>query len=171
MQTWLCSDGARDEAYDIPYSTVHVGQLAGGTALNIVPDRAELVFEYRHLAEDPATRILSAIHEAAETACRRYRAAWPDARIEIAQDNAYPGLNVAPDAPVIRTALSLARSNVTTKVAFGTEAGVFDGLGIPTIVCGPGSMEGQGHKPDEFLQMSQLRACEQMMDRIVDALV
>lgn len=171
VQAWLRSDGARDAAYDIPYSTVHVGMVSGGTALNIVTDRAELTFEYRHLAGDPAERILAAVHEAAEHACRRYRAAWPGARIEVTQYNAYPGLNVAKDAPVVRMALGLARSNVTTKVPFGTEAGVFDRLGIPTVVCGPGSMEEQGHKPDEYLHMSQLRACEQMMERIVDALV
>ena len=64
-------------------------------------------------------------------------------------------------------AKKLANTNSETKVAFGTEAGFFDALGIPTIVCGPGSMEGQGHKPDEFITRDQLAACDAMMDRIL----
>jgi acetylornithine deacetylase len=59
----------------------------------------------------------------------------------------------------------------TTKVAFGTEAGYFAGhLGVPTVVCGPGSMEGQGHKPDEYIEVSQLAACDIMFDRLLDDL-
>jgi acetylornithine deacetylase len=52
-------------------------------------------------------------------------------------------------------------------VAFGTEAGFFSELGIPTVVCGPGSMAGQGHKPDEYLALSELQSCDDMMDRIL----
>ena len=68
---------------------------------------------------------------------------------------------------MIAYAQKLAQRNGTTKVAFGTEAGFFDGLGIPTVVCGPGSMEGQGHKPDEYLSLQQLSDCDAMMDRIL----
>lgn len=170
VQEWLRNNGARDDAYDIPFSTVHVGMLSGGTALNIVPDRAELTFEYRHLAADPADEILTRIYDAADAACAGYQADWPGARIEVEQYNAYPGLDVDKDAAVVRTAQALAQSNVVTKVPYGTEAGFFARLGIPTVVCGPGSMEGQGHKPDEYLTLSQLQACERMMERIVSDL-
>lgn len=66
-------------------------------------------------------------------------------------------------APVVGFALQMAQ----TKVAFGTEAGIFDQLDIPTVVCGPGSMEGQGHEPDEFINLDQLVACDAMMDPIL----
>ena len=154
VQDWLRDQGACDEAYDIPFSTVHVGKMSGGTALNIVPDRAELIFEYRHLAADPSEMILSRIHDAADAACARYLCEWSGARIEIEQYNAYPGLAVDKEAPVTRMALGLAQTNAVTKVPFGTEAGFFAALGIPTVVCGPGSMSGQGHKPDEYLEVS-----------------
>ena len=159
--------GARDPAYDIPYSTVHVGTLEGGRALNVVPDRADLNFEIRHLPGDDPAALLARIRLAADTVSARYRTQWDGARIEIDEINGYPGLDIAPEDPVVATALALAETNRTTKMAFGTEAGVFAGQGIATVVCGPGSMAGQGHKPDEFITLDQLAACHRMMARIV----
>lgn len=162
--------GARDPAYDIPYSTVHVGKLNGGRALNIVPDRAELTFEYRHLAGDDPADILAKINGAAERVESSYRKEFPKARIEVEQYNSYPGLEIDHAHPVVAQARRLADDAEVTKVAFGTEAGFFDALGIPTIVCGPGSMEGQGHKPDEYISIEQLQRCDTMMDRILEEL-
>ncbi|MFW8634732.1 acetylornithine deacetylase [Cribrihabitans pelagius] len=167
LQADFAANGARDAAYDIPYSTVHAGKMSGGTALNIVPDRADLTVEYRHLAADRSADILARIQAAAETVSARFPA--PEAYVEVEQYNAYPGL-VPPDSPVITYAGKLALSSTTTKVAFGTEAGFFGQLGIPTVVCGPGSMAGQGHKPDEYLELSQLHLCAAMMDRLLDDL-
>lgn len=168
LQANLAANGARDAAYGIPYSTVHLGTLQGGTALNIVPDRAELVFEYRHLAADPAEMIEARIREAAEAAAAPFRSRFPAARIEVEQYNAYPGLDAGTDSPVAVLAQKLAQANTTTKVAFGTEAGYFAGLGIPTVVCGPGSMEGQGHKADEYVTADQLAACDAMLGRVLE---
>lgn len=167
LQQDFAMNGAKDPAYSIPYTTVHVGKLSGGLALNIVPDRAELLFEYRHLAADDTDTILTRVDQIAQDIAAPFRAQWSDARIEIERYNAYPGLDVDQAAPIVNLAQKLASTNDATKVAFGTEAGFFDGLGIPTIVCGPGSMEEQGHKPDEYLEMSQLMACDAMMDRIL----
>ena len=166
LQAWLERTGARDPGYDIPYSTVHVGQLSGGLAVNMVPDRAEMRFELRHLAADQADEMYQRIAEAAERVADHYKGTFPEARIELDQTTAYPGLDVAEDAAVTQLARSLAQTELT-KVAFGTEAGVFDRLGIPTIVCGPGDMAGQGHKADEYITTAQLDACDRMMTRIV----
>ncbi|WP_323775438.1 acetylornithine deacetylase [Leisingera sp.] len=168
LQADFAANGPRDAAYDVPYSTVHAGKMSGGTALNIVPDRAELTFEYRHLAADRGADILARIRDAADRVSCRYPA--KDARIEVEQYNAYPGLDVPADSAVADYARTLARSSRTTKVAFGTEAGFFHQLGVPTVVCGPGSMAGQGHKPDEYLELRQLTACDAMMDRILGGL-
>ena len=167
VQDDLRQSGACDAAYDIPYSTVHVGTLAGGRALNIVPDRADLELEIRHLSGDDPADLLARIGQAAESISARYRTVWDGAAIEIEQVSGYPGLDIAPNDPVVATALALAGTNRTTKVAFGTEAGVFAGQGIATVVCGPGSMAGQGHKPDEFITLDQLAGCNRMMARIV----
>ena len=168
IQTWLATHGARDAAYDIAYSTVHIGKLSGGIALNIVPDSAELTLEYRHVAADRPEMIMGPIRDAARRVVERYRARFAGVNIALDRYNFYPGFDVSEDAPEVTLAQRLAANQDITKVAFGTEAGVFSALGIPTVVCGPGSMEGQGHKPDEFITLDQLSACERMMDRIVD---
>lgn len=168
VQGWLATQGARETDYDIAYSTVHIGKLTGGVALNIVPDHAELILEYRHLASDRQDMIMDLIRDAASRVARRYQPDYPEAKITLNRYNAYPGLDVSKGAPVVALAQRLAGNPEVTKVAFGTEAGVFAGLGVPTIVCGPGSMEGQGHKADEYISGEQLAACDRMMDCIVN---
>ena len=168
LQKNYAQGGNFDPAYSLPYTTFHVGLMTGGRTLNIVPDRAELTFEYRHLASDHEKDILSQIQAAADRVGAAYHDLCPEAHVEVEQYNAYPGLEVAKTNSVVGYAQKLAQSNSTTKVAFGTEAGFFSELGIPTIVCGPGSMEKQGHKPDEFLDLGQLSACDAMMDRILE---
>lgn len=167
VQDDLAQNGARDAAYGVPYSTVHVGKLSGGTALNIVPDRAELDFEFRHLAADRPEDIRARIHAAADRVEARYKARFPSARIEVQDRNAYPGLDTEPQSPVVDYVSGLADGAALTKVAFGTEAGYFDALGVPTVVCGPGSMDGQGHKPDEYVELSELAKCDAMLDRLL----
>ncbi|MCV6584968.1 MAG: acetylornithine deacetylase [Marinibacterium sp.] len=171
LQAEQAETGARDPAYAVPYTSFHVGMLSGGRALNIVPDRAELRFEFRHLAADHSADILRRIRDAADRTAAPYRAQCPQAGIELLQDNAYPGLDVADTDPVVTYARTLTQSRHTTKVAFGTEAGIFHDLGIPTVVCGPGSMQDQGHKPDEYVTLDQLAACDAMMDRVADDLM
>ncbi len=170
LQNEMATSGARDEHYDIPYSTVHVGKLQGGIALNIVPDNAVIDFEYRYLAADNGEHLMNKIRAVAEQTVSKYRVGFPAAAIELDNYNSYPGLDVPADSDVISQVQHFAQSNSTTKVAFGTEAGYFDGLGIPTVVCGPGNMEEQGHKPDEHITLEQLAACDAMMTRIVQKL-
>lgn len=167
LQADLAANGSRDPAYGVPYSTIHVGQMSGGTALNIVPDLAEVRFEIRHLATDATSALIARAKDAALQVENTYKQKFPNARIEITQVNAYPGLDTKPGADVVAYGCALAGGTDLTKVSFGTEAGYFDGLGIPTIVCGPGSMDHQGHQPDEYLEMSQIAACDTMMDRLL----
>lgn len=154
LQADLAAKGARDDAYDIPYSTLHVGTLQGGTALNIVPDRAELRFEIRHLAAEAPEAILARLDPCGA---------------EILQTGGYPGLDTPVDADVTAKTQAWA-GTATTKVGFGTEAGTFHALGVPSVVCGPGSMSGQGHKVDEYIEASQLAACDAMLARIIEEL-
>ncbi|MBY6160084.1 acetylornithine deacetylase [Mameliella alba] len=165
LQDDLSRNGAQDADYAVPCTTVHAGKLTGGTALNIVPDRAELLFEFRHLAADRPEDLRRRIDGLIRQTAKRH-----GTEIELEQVFAYPGLDTAPDAEVTRLAQRLAQSQHLTKVAFGTEAGFFDGIGIPSVVCGPGSMEGQGHKPDEYITRAQLAACDTMLDRVLDDL-
>ncbi|MEP3633974.1 MAG: acetylornithine deacetylase [Shimia thalassica] len=168
IQAEYAQNGSQDAAYSIPYTTLHVGKLSGGMALNIVPDSAEVVFEYRHLAADDPEDIMDRIARAAEAIARKYRPDFAQADIVLDRYNAYPGLDVSQDARIAGIAQRLAENQSITKVAFGTEAGFFSNLGIETVVCGPGSMAGQGHKPDEYITLDQLDACDRMLMRTLD---
>ena len=167
-QVRLAQSGPSDADYDVPYTTLHVGRIAGGVALNIVPNLCTLDMEIRNLAaDDPAAILEDLRREAARIAAAT---GDPDARIDIGITGGYPGLNTPPDAAAVAYVKSLTGANGTCKVAFGTEGGLFsDRLGIPTVICGPGSMA-QGHKPDEYVTRDQLAQCDAMLARLLDRL-
>jgi acetylornithine deacetylase len=170
LQAEIAETGAKDFDYDIPYTTVHVGRIVGGLALNIVPDRCDLDFEIRHLAADDPKRLMLRIEAAAEDISARYRDRAPEAGIDIGIDNDYPGLDTLADADVVAFVQALTGQRATIKVAFGTEGGLFhERAHVPTVICGPGSME-QGHKADEFVTREQLQRCNAMMDKLVERL-
>ncbi|MCV2868916.1 acetylornithine deacetylase [Defluviimonas sp. WL0002] len=169
LQDDLARHGAREPGYDIPYATVHAGRISGGTALNIVPDRAVVDLEFRYPAAQSAEDVKAAIDGIAETASAPFRTAFTGARIEVETVSAYPGLGAGDDPDALDMMRSLVPTAATTKVAYGTEAGHFEAAGIPSFVCGPGSME-QGHKPDEFIELDQLSACDAMCDRLIGLL-
>jgi len=167
LQTEISQFGHRDEHYAIPYSTIHVGTLHSGSTLNIVPDKATLKIEIRHLAEDDPNSIENRFHETAEVLMRPYPHI---AEIQLHCEASYPGLAI----PIHNPAVALTQKwsgEKTCKVAFGTEAGFLSELGVPTIVCGPGSMADQGHKPDEYISLKQLSKCSTMLERALQHLV
>ncbi|CAI8176733.1 MAG: acetylornithine deacetylase [Planktomarina sp.] len=161
----------QDLDYDVPYTTLHVGRIAGGGALNIVPHSCELDFEIRNLAQDNPAEILEKLRQAADLIALSARNVASEANIEIEVFNTYPGLDTPSSAPVVGFVKSLMGANGTIKVAYGTEGGLFDqSLGVPTVVCGPGDMA-QGHKPDEFITEAQLAACDTMLVNLLHRLV
>jgi acetylornithine deacetylase len=167
-QADIAAHGAHDPAYEVPYTTIHVGRIDGGTALNIVPNRCIVDFEIRNLAEDDPVHILNRILDHAAALAKVERERFPEAAIGIEVLNDYPGLATAADAEIVAFVRGLVDDPATLKVAFGTEGGLFASrLGIPTVVCGPGSME-QGHKADEYVSLAGLDACDRMLDRLLD---
>lgn len=160
--------GASDPLYDTPHSTAHVGIAHGGEALNIVPESFVTEFEFRTITEDDPDALEAEMREFAfDTLLPQMRAIDPAADIsfEIAADT--PGVDTAPDAPVTLAAQRFAQKNDVIKVAFGTEAGLFQQImGVPTVVCGPGSI-GVAHKPDEYITLDQLAACEDFLHRLL----
>ncbi|MEO8244349.1 MAG: acetylornithine deacetylase [bacterium] len=167
LQTEVAATGIKDGDYDVPYSTLHVGKLNGGVQVNIVPNCAVIDFEIRSLAGEDTDALIDALRTAAETICRPLRGDFPEAQIKIERLWDYPGLGTPSDAAVVNFVKGLTGANGTIKVAFGTEGGLFDArLGIPTVICGPGSMA-QGHKPDEYVTLDQLQRCEAMLAALI----
>jgi acetylornithine deacetylase len=155
VQDEIANTGATDPGYDIPYTTVHAGKIAGGEVLNIVAENALVDFEIRHLAEDKVDEIMGRIREQA----------GPSAKIETC--NAYPGLATSTDSHAFSFVKRLLNDAPTTKVSFGTEAGLFAAkLGVETVVLGPGNME-QGHQPDEYIEAAELQRCDLMLNRLI----
>jgi acetylornithine deacetylase len=165
LQSWLAANGARDAAYPLPYTSVHIGTIAGGTALNIVPEYCRMDFEIRSLAADDPAALVERLRESAA----RIVAEAGKGEIEIEVTNTYPGLNTPADAPLAQAAVHAAGTEIG-KIGFGTEAGLFEEmLGLPCIICGPGSID-RAHKPDEYVTIGELEACDAFLDRMIETL-
>ncbi len=170
MAARRAAEGPFDPDFDVPYTTVHTGVIEGGTQLNIVPGHCRFEFEFRYLpGEDPAALLAEVQRFAEQEVAPAMQAVDPTTGFTWEQMAGFPGLNLADDAAVIDLAKALSGGNATGKVAFGTEAGLFDASGIPAVVCGPGSID-QAHKPDEFVTVEQVALCERFMDRLEERL-
>lgn len=169
-QDRLATEGARDGDYDIPYTTVHVGKMNAGVALNIVPNLCQIDFEIRNVAADNPEHILDGLRAEAARIAAAASSIAPEAAIDIEVFNTYPGLDTPAASQAVAFVKSLTGANGTIKVAFGTEGGLFSrDVGTPTVVCGPGSMA-QGHKPDEFVSIEQLHRCDDMLAKLLQRL-
>ncbi|PHN79035.1 acetylornithine deacetylase [Pseudomonas syringae] len=170
-QKQIEQQGARDEGYDIPYSTVHIGRIDGGKALNIVPNLCTMEFEFRNLPGDNPDLLLEQLRERAEVLVREARQLSGVADIEIEVMNEYPALETHPSVEAVRMLHAFAEPGTQhIKVSYGTEGGLFAGrLNVPVVVCGPGSIE-QAHKPDEFIDESQMDAGERFLQSLLGSL-
>ncbi|MCP4486491.1 MAG: acetylornithine deacetylase [Gammaproteobacteria bacterium] len=160
----------RDDSYTVPYSTFHVGNIKGGTALNIVPKLCLFEFEIRNLPQDDLDALVHEIkHYAQDVLLADMRQRFENSRISFSSISNYPGLNTSRNSEVIAYTQSINPLNeFGDNASFGTEAGLFDQhLGIGSIVCGPGSIA-QAHKPDEFVSRVQLQLCDQMIENLIN---
>jgi acetylornithine deacetylase len=159
--------GRRDGAYDVPYTTVHVGTIRGGTALNIVPRDCSFDFEIRHLPFDDPGAFIADVKSFAATFLPGMHAVDPDAYIAFDHLSTLPGFDTHDGSAV--TALGHACNGTTHvgKVSFGTEAALFHNASIPTVICGPGHIA-QAHQPNEWVEVEQVARCEAFMRRLVE---
>jgi len=170
LQKKIVSSDRHDHDYDVSHTTLHVGTISGGTALNIVPNYCTFDFEIRNLPTDDPHQTLSHLQQAAEDIVASVGKQHPDTKIEIEVVNEYPALNTCTESDIIKFIRQLTGSNALGKIAFGTEAGLFTReLGVETIVLGPGSIE-QAHKPDEYIALQQLDRCDAFLNQLVQAL-
>ncbi|MEL7538865.1 MAG: acetylornithine deacetylase [Pseudomonadota bacterium] len=159
---------AGDSGCEPPWTTVQVGTINGGTAVNILPAHCEFRWEYRSLpGEDPAA-IFDAIQTFIEDkVLPDLREFAPQASVETTRLAQVPPLRPDPDAKAEHWVQGLAgvRPGGSGEVSFATEAGSFQRAGISSVVCGPGSID-QAHQPNEFIDPAELRRCEAMVDDV-----
>jgi acetylornithine deacetylase len=164
----MASEGPYNKQFDPPFTTVHTGIMKGGTALNIVPNTCEFAFEIRNIPEvDPAKLAEEIRQYAFKTLEPRMKDIDPKSGFEFRLGASVHAFDIANDDPAVELVLSLSGANGTEKVSFATEAGLFQRGGIPTVVCGPGSIA-QAHKPNEFVAIDQITKCEHFLDRLID---
>jgi acetylornithine deacetylase len=168
MARRIRSDGPHDHEFDPPYTTVHTGTVRGGTALNIVPKECSFEFEFRYLPDDDADLLYREVLEYAEkNILPEMRAVSKDTGFDWEELTGIPSLSIDLESDLAQLMKALTGSNRTGTVAFGTEAGLFQNIDIPTIVCGPGDIE-QAHKPNEFITLEQIFEGESFMRRLMD---
>lgn len=157
---------SRDYSFDVPFTTLQTGLIKGGTAPNIVPRECQFHFEFRYLAGANADALEEEIRNYAKTVLEpEMRKVDPAVGIDIETKSQIPGLSTTESEEITALAQRLARVDRVRKVAYATEAGLFQKAGIPSIICGPGSIE-QAHKPNEYIALEQVALCESFMDRL-----
>lgn len=162
-------DGPFDTMFDIAHTTIHTGLIEGGTALNIVPQDCTFDFEIRAIPVDDRMAILDEIkaYVAAELE-PAMRAIHPSCGFSWEILSSVPGSDTDPNDPAVHMVSQLSGANSYGKVAFGTEAGRFQTRwNMSTVICGPGDID-QAHKPDEFVDVDQIRACEAFVGRLLE---
>jgi acetylornithine deacetylase len=177
LVTWFDDTMARNRAeadpaspFDPPYATLHCGQIQGGTAANVVASKCEFVTDIRAAPPDDAwafkRRYEAHVHEQIEPAMQ---AVAPDSSVSIVHRGFVPGLRPVYNSPAERLVRAITGDNGTHVVSYGTEAGIFQNAGWPTVVCGPGNIA-QAHQADEFITVAQLEAGERLVGRMIETL-
>ena len=153
--------------FEPPHTSLNIGTIAGGTQFNIVARDCRFDWEFRPLPGEDPRAIVARFEAFAESLLPAMRAVAPEAGITNRVSVAVPAFAPEPDSPAETLVMSLAGTNETMSVAFGTEAPVYQQSGMSVVVFGPGSIE-QAHKPNEFIELSQLNACEACLRKLID---
>ena len=156
--------------FDPRWTTVSTGVLTGGNARNVIAAEARVDWEMRPVQPGDADFVKEALRRYCdETLLPAMRRVAPEAGIVTEVVGEVEGLVPASDNEARRIVAELTGANGAGTVPFGTEAGIFQSLGMSVVVCGPGSIE-QAHKPDEYIAVDQLRDCLTMLERLADRL-
>jgi acetylornithine deacetylase len=159
--------GPYDRGFDIAYTTVHTGVMHGGTALNIIPNQCSFDFEFRHLPGDDPDALQREFEDFVRSKLEpEMRAVHPDTGFAIEKLSDIPVLDTRPEEEIVGLTQELSGTSEFGKVSFGTEASQFQRAGIPTVICGPGSIV-QAHKPNEYVTVEQINRCDEFLRGLI----
>jgi len=163
--------GPFDQHFDVPFTSVSTNRINGGTAHNIIPAQCEFIFEFRHLPQVEPHEIIDRINAyIQDELLPQMQREWINAEIVVDSIATVPSFESSEETAINHIAYAITGKDEIRKVAYATEAGLFQQAHIPTIVCGPGSIE-QAHRPNEFVTIEQLRRCEMFLRRVVSEIV
>ena len=156
----------RDCGFTVPFTTLSTNLIRGGIATNVIPKECEFQFDMRTLPEASADALHQEIRAKADSLSREMRSVDPQAGIELEWASQTIGLASSESEAIVQWAMRLARAGQTGKVSYGTEAGLFQKMGVPSVILGPGDIA-QAHRPNEFVALEQLGQCEAFMQRVL----
>ncbi|HCH24909.1 MAG TPA: acetylornithine deacetylase [Oceanospirillaceae bacterium] len=157
-----------DSVFTPPWTTINVGSLKGGMAHNVIADHAQVEWEFRPVQNSDFALVKEEVGSyVANQLLPAMQEVFPQANIETTVIGEVQGLELTDDNEARDICCHLTGNPDASTVAFGTEAGLFQSLGISTVVCGPGSIE-QAHKADEFIAISELEKCVQFLNQLID---
>ena len=159
-----------DGRFDPPVTTMQVGTIEGGTAANIVPKTCRFQWQIRSLPNTDPEIVSGRLGAfAAEKLLPHMRRVAPNASIETSHLGSVPAFVARPGSEAVPLALALTGANGSSAVSYGTEAGLFEQAGCPTVICGPGDIE-QAHAADEFVTLGQIEDCMAFLAKLADQL-
>lgn len=153
------SEGPFEASFEPPYSSLQIGTVKGGQAINIIPDFCEAELEARAISGVQPNTLLEPVRKAvAALAASGFDVEWTPM-------SDYPALSLPQSSPLVPLIETLSGAPSLAAVSYGTEAGLFQNAGIDSVICGPGDI-GRAHKPNEFILASELEACRAMIDAL-----
>jgi acetylornithine deacetylase len=167
----FAQEGPFEDGFDPPHTTIHVGTIQGGSILNIIPEHAEFIMEWRNIPGDDAERHVERLKAyVAEHIEPAMHAVDPATGFSYELLNVMPGMAIAPDHALTSVVKQITGANSAGKVSYGTESGYYQAADIPTIICGPGHIT-QAHQPDEWIAQEQLDSCDAFIRRLAEKLL
>lgn len=157
-----------DNRFEPPHTTIHIGMIKGGSAVNIVADQCEFMWDVRNIPSDSIMEILDSFEAFCKKRIVDKRRISPCFNIKTSkQFSIVPGLNTSENSEIVEMVNYFNGNESTKTVSFASEAGFFSDVGFQTVVCGPGSMD-QGHRADEFIEINELKKCLSFLERLSD---
>lgn len=169
LASQLAQSDQVDPMFDVPYSTLSIGTIEGGTATNIVPNLCEFTFDYRNLPSMGTQDILPVIEQRITELNQQMQQVDSQTGIKIEQLESVPAMTDTESEALQQLIAGLVQSSARHKVAYATEGGQFTNAGIATVICGPGSIE-QAHKADEYVELAQLAECDDFLQKLLQSL-
>jgi acetylornithine deacetylase len=163
----LRSNGMVDHGFDVPYSSIQTSLIHGGSAANIVPGSCQFDFSIRNLPDVEMQSILDQVRHCAQASILpSMKARTPSSNISFETLIRVPGLKADPESALFKLLSSLCSDNAIRKVAYGSEAGLFQRAGIPAVICGPGDIV-RAHRENEYIELRELDECERLVRSLI----
>ncbi|HJM05561.1 MAG TPA: M20/M25/M40 family metallo-hydrolase, partial [SAR324 cluster bacterium] len=166
----LRQSATKDSGFEPHFTTIHVGVINGGTAINIISRHCEFCWDIRSIPEDDPQQIVLDFEEYCQKeVIPQMQKIAPETGIQTRCFADAPALGHEPENEAVLLAKELTTETTTRKVPYAAEAGQFQQAGFPTVICGPGSID-QAHQPNEYIERSQLERGDNFLRSLIRSL-